>query len=89
LEARFGVSNLDGGVEVDIGGVSVERCFVFVWAAHAQSGDDPIGVVPACDPGEDRQLGVVPASPGVPIDQLGFQAAEERFGHSVVIALSG
>jgi hypothetical protein len=30
-----GVSNLDGGVEVGVGGVSVERCFVFVWAAHA------------------------------------------------------
>jgi hypothetical protein len=35
LEARFGVSNLDDGVEVGIGGVSVERCFVFIGTAHA------------------------------------------------------
>jgi transposase len=40
------------------------------------------------DPGEDRQLDVVPASPGVPIDQLGFRAAEERFCHRVVKAVT-
>jgi hypothetical protein len=83
LEARFGVSNFDGGVGVGV--VSVERCFVFVWAAHAQSSDDPLGVVPAFDPGEDRQFCVVSAGPAVPVEQLGFQGAEERFGHSVVV----
>ena len=75
LEARFVVSNSDGGGRVGVLGVSVERCFVFVGAAHAQRGDDPFRVVPAFDPGEDRQLGVVPAGPAVPLDQLGFQAS--------------
>ena len=65
------VSNIDGGVEV--GGVSVERCFVFVGTAHAQRGDDPFRVIPAFDPGEDRQFGVVSAGPAVPVDQLGFR----------------
>jgi hypothetical protein len=31
------------------------------------------GVVPAFDPGEDRQFGIMPAGPGVPVDQLGFR----------------
>jgi hypothetical protein len=30
----------------------------------------------------------VPAGPVVPIDQLGFQGAEERFGHSVIKAVT-
>jgi hypothetical protein len=47
-------SNFDGDVEVGVGGVSVERCFVFVRAAHAQCGDDPFWVISAFDPGEDR-----------------------------------
>jgi len=88
LEARFGVSNLDGGVEVGIHGVSVERCFIFVWAAHAQSGADPLRVALAFDPSEDRQLGVVPGKSRWADRSAHFQAAEERFGHSVVIAVT-
>ena len=37
MEARFAVSNFDEGARVRIGGVSVERCFVFVWAAISRS----------------------------------------------------
>jgi hypothetical protein len=85
LEARFVVSNFDGGVEVGISGVSVERCFIFVWATHAS--DEPFRVVPAFDPGEDRQFGVMSAGPAVPIEQLGLQAPEERLSHRIVMAV--
>jgi hypothetical protein len=88
LEVRQLVSNFDGDVEVGVGGVSVERCFVLVWAAHAQCGDDPFWVVSAFDPGEDRQLGIVSAGPAVPVDQLDFQGAERRFGHCVTEAVT-
>ena len=77
------VSNFDGGVEV--GDVSVERCFVFVWAAHAQRGDDPFRVVPAFDPGEDCQFGVVSAGPAVPVDQLGYRLPKDDWAMALVI----
>jgi hypothetical protein len=46
------------------------------------------GLYQPFDPGEDRQFCVVPAGPSVPVEQLGFQAAEGRFGHGVVERIS-
>src|SRR5688500_17753193 len=44
-----------------------------VVAASVVGVDDPFRVVPAFDPGEDRQLGIVPAGPVVPVNGLGLQ----------------
>lgn len=57
--------------------------FVLVWCEAAQAGVSPVGVV-AGEPFEDRPAGCGPVGVAVPVDELSFEAGEERLGHGVV-----
>ena len=62
----------------------VERRFVFGGAAPAECLLDAARVVPALDPPEDPELGLVAGPPDPPVDELDLDGAELAFGHRVV-----
>ena len=43
----------------------------------ALAGDNPLGVVRAFDPGEDRQFGIMPAGLAMPVDSSVFNVENE------------
>src|SRR5512139_939351 len=58
--------------------------FVFGWW-HVADGRVEAAVVVPADPFDDGVFGLVAGSPGLAVDQFGFEGAVECFGHGVVV----